>query len=152
MSEEAQDLVWPMPKFYFRVTFGSMANQIYFQEASGLDSETQSIEYRHGDNKVFSTIKMPGFAKVGNVTLKKGIFGTDHEFWEWFGNIKMNTIKRETVIVELLDEQNKPTMIWALANAWPMKITGSDLKADGNEVAVESIELVHEGLTIVPYL
>ena len=61
----------------------------------------------------------------------------------------MNTIKRSTVVISLLDEAGKPTMIWTLTNAWPTKITGTDLKSDGNEVAVESIELAHEKLSIV---
>lgn len=60
----------------------------------------------------------------------------------------MNTIKRVPVIISLLDETGKPTMVWTLANAWPTKITGTDLKAEGNEVAVETIEIAHEGLTI----
>jgi len=60
----------------------------------------------------------------------------------------MNTIKRETVVIQLLDESAKPTMTWTLTNAWPTKITGTDLKSDANEVAVESLELAHEGLTI----
>ena len=60
----------------------------------------------------------------------------------------MNTIKRQTVIVKLLDESGQPTMTWTLNNAWPTKITGTDLKSYGNEVAVDAIEIAHEGLTI----
>jgi len=48
----------------------------------------------------------------------------------------------------LCDEAGKATMSWTLANAWPTKITGTDLKSDGNEVAVETLEVAHEGLTI----
>ena len=55
---------------------------------------------------------------------------------------------RVPVTISLLDEAGKPTMVWTLANAWPTKITGTDLKAEGNEVAIETIEIVHEGLTI----
>ena len=60
----------------------------------------------------------------------------------------MNMIKRNTVTISLLDEGGAPTMVWTLANAWPTKITGTDLKSDGNEVAVETIEIAHEGLKI----
>jgi phage tail-like protein len=119
-----------------------------FQEVSGLDTETQVIEYRHGDSKNFSTIKMPGIKKYGNVTMKKGVFKSDNKFRDWFNQIKMNTIKRVPVTISLLDEFGSPTMVWTLANAWPVKITGTDLKAEGNEVAIESIEIAHEGLTI----
>jgi phage tail-like protein len=91
---------------------------------------------------------MPGIAKVGNITLKKGIFVKDNNFFKWYSAIKMNTIKRITVIVKLLDETGKPTMTWTLQNAWPTKIQGTDMKSDGNEVAVETIEFAHEGLVI----
>jgi phage tail-like protein len=138
--------VWPMPKFHFEVKWDSEV--MSFQEVSGLDLEAQPIEYRHGDSKEFSVIKMPGIKKTGNVTMKKGIFKSDNKFWDWFSQIKMNTIKRVPVTISLLDESGDPTMVWTLANAWPTKITGTDLKSDGNEVAIDSIEIAHEGLTI----
>ena len=103
---------------------------------------------RAGDSKTFSVVKMPGIKKYGNVTMKKGVFKSDNKFWDWFKEIKMNTIKRKPVTISLLDEEGNPTMVWTLTNAWPSKITGTDLKSDGNEVAVESIEVVHEGLEI----
>jgi phage tail-like protein len=145
------ETVWPMPKFYFEVTWaGGTGTEMVsaFQEVSGLDIEAQIIEYRSGNNAVFSTVKMPGIVKVGNVTLKKGIFVKDNKFFDWYANIKMNTIGRTAVTISLLDETGAPTMVWVLNNAWPTKITGTDMKSDGNEVAVETIELAHEGLTI----
>lgn len=147
MAGEAQDNIWPLPKFFFKVTLGDQG-EIPFQEVSGLDSETQVIEYRAGNSKVFSTIKMPGIAKVGNITLKKGIFVKDNKFWTWYNTIKMNTIKRETVVISLMDEGGADTMVWTLTNAFPVKITGTDLKSDGNEIAVETIELAYETIVI----
>jgi len=138
--------VWPMPKFYFQVKWDSQV--MLFQEVSGLDIQSEEIKYRHGDSPEFSVIKMPGMKKVGNITMKKGIFKGDNKFWDWFKKIKMNTIKRLPVTISLLDETGKTTMVWTLTNAWPTKITGTDLKSEGNEVAIESIEIVHEGLTI----
>ncbi len=138
--------VWPLAKFYFEVKWGDYV--MSFQEVSGLDVEAQPVEYRRGDSPSFSVIKMPGIKKYGNVTLKKGVFANDNKFWDWFNQIKMNTIKRVPITISLLDEKGKPTMVWHLNNAWPTKITGTDLKADGNEVAVETVEIAHEGLTI----
>jgi phage tail-like protein len=143
-----QDNVWPLPKFYFKVKLGSQDNTVSFQEISGLETETQVIEYRHVDSKQFSTIKMPGIAKTRNVTLKKGVFVKDNNFFKWYDAIKMNTIKRETVTIQLLDEGGKSTMTWTLFNAWPTKISSPDLKSDANEVAIETLELAHEGITI----
>jgi phage tail-like protein len=138
--------VWPLPKFYFQVKWD--AEVMSFQEVSGLDIQSEEIKYRHGDSPQFSVIKMPGMVKVGNVTMKKGVFKSDNKFWDWFNKIKMNTIKRVPVTISLLDEAGAPTMVWTLTNAWPTKITATDLKAEGNEVAIETIEIVHEGLTI----
>ena len=138
--------VWPLPKFYFQVKWDSEV--MSFQEVSGLDVEAQIIEYRAGDNPVFSSSKMPGLKKSGNVTMKKGVYKSDNKFWAWFSQIKMNTIKRLPITISLLDEAGGTTMVWTLTNAWPTKITGTDLKSDGNEVAIETIEIVHEGITI----
>ncbi len=138
--------VWPLPKFYFQVKWDSEV--LSFQEVSGLDIEAQPIEYRHGDSPEFSTITMPGIKKMSNITMKKGVFKSDNKFWDWFNQIKMNTIKRVPVTISLLDEAGSPTMVWTLANAWPTKITGTDLNSDGNEAAIETIEIAHEGLTI----
>ena len=138
--------VWPMPKFHFEVKWD--CEVMFFQEVSGLDTEAQPIEYRHGDSPEFSTIKIPCIKKTGNVTMKKGIFKSDNKFWDWYSQIKMNTIKRVSVTISLLDEGGDPTMVWVLENAWPTKITGTDLKSDGNEVAIETIEIAYEGITI----
>ena len=138
--------IWPIPKFYFQVKWDSEI--MSFMEVSGLDVEAQPIEYRHGDSPQFSTISMPGLRKSGNVTMKKGVYKSDNKFWDWFNQIKMNTVKRVPVTISLLDEAGAPTMVWTLANAWPTKITSTDLKADGNEVAIETIDIAHEGITI----
>jgi phage tail-like protein len=138
---------WPMPKFRFEVDLGSDV-KVSFQEISGMDKELQIIEYRHSNSQLFSTIKMPGLAKYGNVTMKRGIFVNDTKFWTWMSEVKMSTIKRRTILIKLLDENNKPTMKWQLLNAWPTKISATDLKSDGNEVAIDTIEIAHEQLVI----
>ncbi len=148
MAGEVEDSNWPMPKFRFEVDFGSELTGIAFQEVSGMDKEVQIIEYRHSNSPLFSTIKMPGIAKYGNVTMKRGIFVNDNTFWNWMNEIQMNTIKRRTVLIKLLDEQGNVTMQWQLNNAWPTKISSTDLKSDGNEVAVDTIEIAHEQIIV----
>ena len=147
MAGEAQDKNWPLPKFYFMVDWGSATN-IPFQEVSGLDIEDQALTYRHGNSPVFSEINMPGIVKNSIVTMKKGVFANDNSFWDWYNKIKMNTIERQNVVIKLMDEGGNPTMTWTMLNAWPTKISSTDLKSNANEVAVESIEIMHEGLTI----
>lgn len=139
--------VWPKPKFHFVVTFDDVEMQ--FAEVSGLDVETQSLEYRAGNAPVFSTLKMPGMVKTPNITMKRGVFVNGSGIWDWFGQIQMNTISRKALTISLMDENGKPTMVWQVQNAFPVKVTGTDLKAEGNEIAIESIEFAHEGLTII---
>ena len=136
---------WPLVRFQFRVVYDNM--EFIFQEVKGLSAETQVIEYRHNNSKVFDTLKMPGIQKLGNVTLKKGIFKGDDDLWKNFNAIK-NTTKKTTVVISLLDESNTVAMSWSLSNAFPTKITATDMKADSNEVAIETMEIAHEGLTI----
>ncbi len=144
----AEGSVWPMPKFRFEVDLGEGLHNVTFQEVSGMDVENQVIEYRKSNSSVFPTERMPGVEKYGNVTMKRGIFVNDNTFWDWHSEIKMNTIKRRTVLIKLLDESGAITMQWQLNNAWPTKITSTDLKSDGNEVAVDTLEIAHEQMII----
>jgi phage tail-like protein len=150
MSDDTntEGTTWPMPKFRFAVDFGNEMTGVSFQEVSGLETESQELEYRHGGGPAFSTVNMPVIAKMSNVIMKKGIFQTSKEFWEWYSEIKMNTLKRRTVIIKLLDENGGVVMRWTLNNAWPTKISSTDLKSDGNEVAIDSLEIAHEGMVI----
>lgn len=143
-----ENSTWPMPKFRFEVDFGTELKGIAFQEVSGMDIENQIIEYRKSNDSLFSTENMPGVVKYGNVTMKRGVFVNDNTFWNWHQQITMNTIKRRTVVIKLLDENGDIIMQWQLTNAWPSKITSADLKSDGNEVAIDTLEIAHEQLTI----
>jgi len=146
-GNEQSKNTWPLVKFQFSVKIGDA--DLVFQEVTGISSETQVIEYRGGNSPAYSTVKMPGIKKYSNVTMKKGIFKGDKALWDKYNLIKMNTIKREVVVINLLDESNAPVMTWNLQNAFPVKMTVTDMKADANEIAVESMELAHEGLVIM---
>ena len=141
---------YPLPKFHFQVSWGKA--RMGFTEVSGLDFETEVIEYREGNNVKYNKSKQPGLTKYSNVTLKRGTFLGDFDYYEWWKQTyffqEKNATYRTNVLIQLMDEQHNPIITWSLANAWPTKIQSTDLKADANEVAIESIELVHEGLTI----
>ncbi len=141
-----QEAPWPVPKFHFKVTIGDQG-EIAFQEVSGLDTEVDIIEYRAGNSNEFSTVKMPGLRKASDITLKKGMFKGDTKLFDYFMSTKMNIIKRETVTIELLDEEHATLFTWTLKNAFPMKVAGTDLNAQNSEAAIEEITLSHEGLT-----
>lgn len=137
---------YPLVKFHFQVDWGG--TKIGFTEVSGLDVESEVVEYREGASPEYSKIKMPGMQKYSNITLKRGTFKSDNEYFKWWNTVKLNTIERRDVTISLLNENHEPVVTWKIKNAWPNKIQSTDLKADGNEVAIESMELVHEGLTI----
>jgi len=137
---------YPLVKFHFQVDWGG--TKIGFTEVSGLDVESEVVEYREGASPEYSKIKMPGMQKYSNITLKRGTFKSDNEYFKWWNTVKLNTIERRDVTISLLNEEHQPVVTWKIKNAWPNKIQSTDLKADGNEVAIESMELVHEGLTI----
>jgi phage tail-like protein len=137
---------YPLPKFHFLVQWGG--TKIGFSEVSGLDVETEVIEYRDGLQPTYSKRKMPGMQKYSNITLKRGVFQSDNEFYDWWNTVKLNTIERRDIIISLLNEEHEPVVTWKVINAWPVKVQSTDLKSDGNEVAIETLELAHEGLTI----
>jgi phage tail-like protein len=138
--------LYPLPVFHFNVEWGG--TRVGFTEVSGLDQENQHIEYRDGSFMEFSAIKMPGIRKFANVVLKRGIVKADNDFHHWISTVKLNTVERRDVIISLLNEEHQPVMVWKIHKAWPVKVQGPGLKATGNEVAIESIELAHEGLEI----
>lgn len=137
---------YPLPAFHFTVSWGG--TRVGFSEVSGLTQEAQAIEYRDGAMQDFSSIKMPGLRKFSNIVLKRGIIKSDNDFAKWLSEIKMNTVTRRDVLISLLNEKHEPVMVWKVHQAFPVKVEGPALKATGNEVAIESIELAHEGLEV----
>lgn len=137
---------YPLSKFHFQVDWNG--TNIGFTEVSGMDISNDVIEYRDGSSPEYSKIKMPGQRKFSNISLKRGMFKSDNEFYTWFNTINMNTVERRDITISLLDETMAPVVVWKVKNAWPTKITPTDLKADGNDVAIESLEIAHEGITI----
>ena len=135
-----------MVAFHFVVRAGLA--QISFSEVSGLDIETEPIEYRGGASPEFNKIKMPGMRKFSNVTLKRGMVAGDNELFQWFNTVSLNTIERRDITISLLDENHGPVVNWKIKNAWPVKVQGPGLKGDGNEVAIETVELCHEGIVV----
>ena len=137
---------YPLPVFHFRVEWGG--SNIGFSEVSGLNMETQAIEYREGSSPDYSTIKMPGMQKYGNLTLKRGSMASDNEFYKWWNSHQLNKIERRDITISLLNEKHEPVVIWKVRNAFPTKVDGGSLKATGNEVSIETLEIAHEGISV----
>jgi len=137
---------YPLPKFHFEVQWGG--TRIGFTEVTGLEVSTEKIEYRDGASKEYHKVRMPGMQTFGDLTLKRGIFAGDNEFYDWWNSVALNTIERRDITISLLNESHDPVVIWKVKNAWPTKVTSTDLNSSGNETAIETLVLAHEGLTM----
>jgi len=137
---------YPSPSYHFLVNWGG--TNTGFSEVSGLSIEAEVVEYREGSSPEFSTVKMPGLRKFSNVVLKRGIVAGDNEFFLWMNTIQGGQVQRRNITINLLNERHETIRVWKLHNAWPCKIQSSDLKATANDIAIETIGLAHEGLSI----
>lgn len=140
-----QDQFWPMPKFYFSVDIDDLTD-LSFLEVSGLEVEADNISYRHGNDPSFGTIQMPGVKKSGNLILKKGVFANEDLYQSLISKIALNTYKRMTVVIRLLDENAEPRITWQINNAFPLKYSSTDMNSESSEAAIESIEFSHQGI------
>ncbi|MBL7803251.1 MAG: phage tail protein [Saprospiraceae bacterium] len=146
---------YPVPKFHFQVEWGPNL-RMGFTEVSGLDFETEVIEYREGTNRTYNKTKQPGLTKYADITLKRGTFEGDFDFFKQWketyyfqeGNRTGSRFRRD-ITIKLLNENHEPIITWQVLNAWPSKVASTDLKADANEVAIETLTIVHEGLKIL---
>lgn len=136
--------IYPLPKFHFQVEWGG--TKIGFQEVSGLDKEYDMLEYREGSSPEYNKINMPGMVKYTDIVLKRGVFRGDNEFYAWMQENKLNVAERRDITISLLNETHEPVVVWRVKNAWPKKIQSTDLKAEGNEVAIETLTVAHEGV------
>ena len=117
-----------------------------FTEASGLEVTIDPIEYRNGSEDI-TPRKVPGLKKFTNITLKKGNSG-DLEFWNWIVEAMNGQVNRTAGSIALLDENKQEVMRWNFKRGWPCKWTGPGLNAANNEIAMETLEICHEGLQI----
>jgi phage tail-like protein len=135
----------PYKNFPFRVEIEGLVSA-GFTEVSGLSAEAEVIEYREGADMT-STRKLPGLIKYPNVKLKRGITGS-RELFDWWKTVVNGKVQRRSIVITLLDDDRTEVLRWALHEAWIARIEFGDLEAEGNDVAIESIELAHERLEL----
>jgi phage tail-like protein len=131
----------PYRAFNFLVELDGIS-QAGFQECSGLDASTDSVDYREG-NDPNHVRKLPGLNKYSPISLKRGITDSD-ELWKWRQTVIDGKPERKNGSVVLLDETGAERIRWNFSNAWPSKWTGPAFNSTGNGVAVEALELTHE--------
>ena len=134
----------PFRAFNFLVEIDGITRAA-FRECSGLDSTQDPIEYREG-GEALTTRKLPGLVKYSNISLKRGITD-DAELWEWRKTAMEGKVQRKNGSIILLDEAGAEKLRWNFVNGWPTKWTGPSFNATGNEVAIESLDIAHEGVS-----
>lgn len=134
----------PYRKFRYRVEMEGI-QQAGFSEVSGFDASLDVVEYREG-NEVITPRKLPGLAKYGNITLKWGV--TDSmDMYNWISDCVQGKVARKNVTIIAINEEGQDVASWQVIEAWPCKYTAPDFNATASEVAIENLELAHEGMT-----
>ncbi|MGH3011631.1 MAG: phage tail protein [Gaiellaceae bacterium] len=135
----------PFKNFSFLAEIDGVAAAA-FSSVSGLAAEAEVIEYRELGG--LQSIKLPGRIRYPNVTLRRGLT-TSRDLWDWWQTVSDGRPQRRGVLIVLLDDAGQPVLRWSLREAWPVKWELSELDASKNEVAIETLELAHEGLELV---
>jgi phage tail-like protein len=136
----------PFRSFNFRVEIDGIAVGS-FSEVSGLSSDGDIVEYRNGDDVPLHVRKLMGLRKVSNITLKRG-YTDNRELWTWRNNIVNGVADRRDGSIVLMDEERKDVLRWNFTAGWVHKIDGPTFNAKGNEVSMESVEIVVESVIL----
>lgn len=138
---------YPIPVFHYKVSWNNQ--DIGFSDVSGLSQEITPIEYRDGLMAATTvSLKRPGMKKVTNISLKRGIVEKNNDLFNWFNNNGAPNVERRDLTISLLNDEGDPVMVWTIVQAFPIKCDGPGLKATGNDIAIESIDLAHEGISV----
>ena len=137
---------FPLPKFHFSVEWGG--TKIGFSEVSGLNLELEILEYREGSSPEYFKRKMPGMHKLSNISMKRGVFKGDNEFYEWYNTVALNTVSKRDITISLLNENHEPTIVWKVKDCFIVSLKCTDLKSDENANAIDSVEIANHGFTM----
>lgn len=141
MADDRRD---PFRTFNFRLEIDDIPVAA-FSDVGGLQSDGDIADYRTGMDIPLTMRRIPGLRKFGPITLKRGMV-SDTTLWDWYRNIVNGKQDRRNGSVILMDEQRNDVLRWHFESGWPNKISASDLKASGNELAIESVELIVEDI------
>jgi len=133
----------PYRGYNFRIELDGIT-RAGFRECSGLDTSQDPIDYREGIEGLTAR-KLPGLNKYSNISLKWGITD-DAELWDWRKKAMVGEVERKNGSIILMNDTQQEVMRWNFREGWPTKWAGPSLNATGNEVAIETLEIVHEGL------
>ena len=142
---------YPLPVYNYRVEIGKDA--VAFSEVSGLSIERETVTYkesRTGAGIGPVVMHMPAQGTPANITLKKGYVKANSikTLYNWLNSTKINQIEKKDIYIRLLDETGAPIVSWTIINAFPKKLDAPSFDANANEVAIETMELMADGITM----
>lgn len=136
----------PYRGFNFRVEIDNTA-VAGFRECTGLSLTTDPVDYREGTDKALHVRKLTGLRKFANISLKRG-FTANQELWKWYKNMLNGVTDRRNGAVVLQDEQHNDVLRWQFENGWICKWEGATMNATSNDVALETVEICAEQVTL----
>ena len=137
---------FPLPTYNYKVRFGP--DSYAFSQASGLNLQYDTITYRHGLSWFEGETQMPGRQQALNITLERGVVSSGSVLLEWIQSVRLGSVTKQDVIIDLCDENGTPTVSWTVQNAFPTQLEAPTLSASGNEVAIERLQLMGNGLLV----
>jgi len=140
---ETGERIDPYPAYTFFVEIDGIT-QAAFSECSGLEASVDVTEYSEGGLNGY-VHKLPGRVKYADLTLKHGAAGSD-DLWDWFHDVMQGTIERKNLSIVLYDPSGTEVRRWNFTGAYPVKWTGSELRAGEGKVAIDTLVLAHQGL------
>lgn len=152
LSQDEMKQMYPLPAYNYRVEIDGVA--VGFSKASGLDVSYETTTYKQSPTESGQVgpvvMHMPGQRSNATVTLERGLCASPAgvDLYEWIGKTQGNRTEKRDIHVRLLDENGEAVVSWRVVNAFPTKLTGPSFSADGNELAIESMELMADSVLI----
>ena len=140
------DRIDPYAGYSFRVEIDGIT-RAGFRNCSGLDASQEAGTYREGTDRGLTMRKLPGLITYSDITLSRGI-SSDSELWQWRQTVMSGEVDRRNLSIVLMNDKGEDAIRWNVRNCWPTKWTGPTLDATSDEVAIEELELTHEGFEV----
>lgn len=140
------DRIDPFVGYSFRVEIDGIT-RAGFRDCSGLEASQEANTYREGTDRGATMRKIPGLITYGDITLSRGIT-SDSELWAWRAKVMSGETDRRNLSIVLMNDKGEDAIRWNVRNCWPTRWAGPSLDATSDEVAIEELELTHEGFEV----
>ena len=144
---------YPLPNFHFQVEMDGI--QTNASKVRNLAMHIELIDSARGDSPALSDEKQPGRPVFENFFLERAVKNKNNEFFEWWESTRLfneggnkGSVFRRTMVIKLLNDEHNPVVVWTIVNAIPVRLSYSDLDAQGNSVLIETLEVACERIEV----